>query len=322
MNLQSFVTSVFEAIGGIVLPVEYALCEVLIPEEYKSLFQDKSELLLAFDFEVAEENPAAEFVTFGSYILDQLLEIIKSKTISTVRYIIVDKLSLSDPADKIKKYLNINRGSIEILEEQEILAGFAALTFTTGYTVDERSEKHTEIWVDLLTGKVCEKMMECKSGIFYEEKPEGIYPVKDFVSLMSAFEAAFIKLKEIIEKTKNEYKDDDLFTNDTKRIQEYYKDLHKDNLKRMQRKGISDEKIKELQSKEITLSLEKQRQLKEIKEKYSVSVDLSLDYGIVYFMPAILYKVKITADHNEEEKQFYYNKITKEFSATQFTFHI
>ncbi|MFA6941796.1 MAG: hypothetical protein WCQ54_12605, partial [Clostridiaceae bacterium] len=295
MNLQSFVTSVFEAIGGIVLPVEYALCEVLIPEEYKSLFQDKSELLLAFDFEVAEENPAAEFVTFGSYILDQLLEIIKSKTISTVRYIIVDKLSLSDPADKIKKYLNINRGSIEILEEQEILAGFAALTFTTGYTVDERSEKHTEIWVDLLTGKVCEKMMECKSGIFYEEKPEGIYPVKDFVSLMSAFEAAFIKLKEIIEKTKNEYKDDDLFTNDTKRIQEYYKDLHKDNLKRMQRKGISDEKIKELQSKEITLSLEKQRQLKEIKEKYSVSVDLSLDYGIVYFMPAILYKVKITA---------------------------
>lgn len=79
MQLQQFVTETVENLGGMVMPVEYALCHVLIPETYASYFQNKTEHKLSFDFEVAQENPDSEFVTFGSYVLEQLLAIVRDK---------------------------------------------------------------------------------------------------------------------------------------------------------------------------------------------------------------------------------------------------
>ncbi|HEY5560631.1 MAG TPA: hypothetical protein VIK72_02560 [Clostridiaceae bacterium] len=315
MNLQNFVTLVIEALGGIVEPIEYALCEALIPEEYKYLFQGKSELLLAFDFEVAEENPEAEFVTFGSYVLDQLLQIIKEKTITTVRYVIVDNLKVSNPQDKIKNFLKLDRAKIEIIEENTVLIAFAAFNFITGYTVEERIEERNEIWIDMTSNTISNEMLDSKNSIFYEEKSKEVYSVDELVPILNAFETAYNSLKQIVEMQKLEYKDDDILHNEISRIEQYYEDLFRENRKKMQRKGADDEKIKELKAKEETLQLEKQRQLKEITEKYSVVSDMALDSGIIYFLPVLEYRVKLTIAHKEEEQLIYYNSITREFGS-------
>ena len=97
MQLQSFVTEVIESLGGVVIPVEYALCQVLVPDSYKEYFQNKTELELAFDFEVFEENPQSEFVTFGSYVLDQVLLLANQKAMSTLRFAEVLQLKLANP---------------------------------------------------------------------------------------------------------------------------------------------------------------------------------------------------------------------------------
>jgi len=117
MNLQNFVLQVIEIIGGDIDRLEYALCYVILPDEYIDMFEGKSEMLLAFDIEVAQENPDSEFVTFGSYILDKIIEIANKKAICTTRYIAVDNLILGKAQEKLKNFLNIDRGILEILQE-------------------------------------------------------------------------------------------------------------------------------------------------------------------------------------------------------------
>lgn len=41
MQLQQFVTETIEELGGVVIPVEYALCQVLIPKNYASFFKTR-----------------------------------------------------------------------------------------------------------------------------------------------------------------------------------------------------------------------------------------------------------------------------------------
>lgn len=314
MNLQSFVTSVIEAMGGLVEPLEYALCEVIIPDEYKEYFQGKTEMVLAFDFEVAEENPSAEFVTFGSYVLDKLIEIINAKAVTSVRYAVIDKLVLADAGDKLKKFLNIDRGTLEIVEEKKVMAGFAVFNFITGFTTEERVEENNEIWIDLTAGTVSQEMKDAKSSIFYETEPREIYPVSKLIPITDAFTTAFEEVKRTVDVEKLKYKDGLILQSEIKRIEEYYEDLLKENNKRMQRKGITEERIQELEGKNHALLLEKERQLNEIIEKYSVVTDIALQNGVIYFIPVIQYGIKLEIAHKEQEMLVFYNSITKNFT--------
>jgi hypothetical protein len=311
MNLQYFATSVIETMGGIVEPIEYALCQVLIPEEYKNAFNGKTELLLAFDFEVAEENPESEFITFGSYILDRLIELIKEKTLCTIRYVHTDRLYLEKAEDKIKKFLKIERGIVRLLKQEVVIGSFAAYNFITGYSAEERREESIEIWVDLITNKISTEMHKHKVNIFYESKPVFFYPYADIKSVVEAFEAAFENLKTIIEIRKSSFNDNQLLKQEVKRIEEYYNELITENRKKKHRKGITAEKIKELDSKEETLFLEKQRQLKEMEEKYTVKTDIALDNAAIYFVPLIECSIITVISNEEQEKILYYNAITK-----------
>ncbi|MDC3425040.1 hypothetical protein NC797_11040 [Aquibacillus sp. 3ASR75-11] len=136
MELQKFVTKVIEGFGGVVEPVEYALCQVLIPEEYKSYFQNKTELELAFDFEVAQENPQSEFVTFGSFILEQVQTIANQQAISTLRFAEVERQTLANPLKKITHFLQEENGKINILDEINVMGVWAVFQFhITSYSI-------------------------------------------------------------------------------------------------------------------------------------------------------------------------------------------
>lgn len=70
INLRSFVTSYLERSGAVFEDAGYELVEVLLDHELSPVF--KGHLMLAFDSEVARENPSAILVTYGSVFLDEL----------------------------------------------------------------------------------------------------------------------------------------------------------------------------------------------------------------------------------------------------------
>lgn len=313
MQLQQFVTEVMEEIGGIVEPLEYALCSVLIPEPYTSYFQNRSEMLLAFDFEVAQENPEAEFVTFGSFILEQVLVILEKQAVSTLRFAEVERLEIGNSLKKISEFLLTGHGRVKIEEEKPVLGIWAVFNYQLSYISDEKVEKTDQVWVNLLTGEICSTMKEEQNRIVYKQEPLYPYPVPVQLDLSQALNIATDFLKEQAEQEKNNETQSVAYKKDVMRITNYYSDLVAENEKRLKRAGLSEEKQREMKAKSAAIKLERDKQLQDIYTKYHEQTEIRLDNGILYFIPLLEFKVAIEFRGNNTQTTLYYNPITKQF---------
>jgi len=310
MDLQQYVTEVIEAAGGLVMPVEYALCYVLIPEEMKDIFQGREEANLAFDYETAQENPGSEFITFGSYLLDSLIQYPSKKAISMLRYAVVDKYEVSNPEEKIMRKLNIRRAGFRITKEQTVMSPWLLFTLKTVYTSDEIIEQTDKIWIDAVRGKYTEHMNDF--SIFYSSEPIGKFAIPDTIEIKDAYKTAYRVIKQKADVTAKKLSADKKLGKEIERITDYYEDLQDENAHRMGRRGVSEQRISELRDKSASLVLERDRQIREMAEKYSVKSEVYLENGIIYFIPETEYTINITDKGLAGERKLYFNHIIKE----------
>ncbi|MEK6453339.1 hypothetical protein [Caldifermentibacillus hisashii] len=313
MQLQQFVTETIEELGGVVIPVEYALCQVLIPKNYASFFQNKTELTLAFDFEVAQENPNAEFVTFGSFFLEQLLTIVHQNATCTLRFAEIERLKLGNPLKKITEFLANRQGKITILEEQPVLGVWAVFGYNVTFVADERIESVEQVWVNLQTNEIDLFMKQEQNRIVYKQTPLYTYPISGSIDILQALNAATKYVQSLVEKQKSEQSNRLILEKDVERITNYYSELLAENEKRSNRKGLSEDKVKEIKTKSEAIKLERDKQLQEIYNKYNGQIELNLDNGILYFIPILEYKIEIVFRGEAKEQKLYYNPVTKSF---------
>ena len=313
MQLQQFVTEIIEEIGGIVEPIEYALMNVLIPEPYTAYFQNRSEMLLAFDFEVAQENPEAEFVTFGSFLLEQVLAIVEKQALSAIRFAEIDRLDIGNPLKKISEFLMNEQGRIHIEEERSVFGSWAVFNYQLSYISDEKIEKTDQVWVNLLTNEISPTMKEEQNRIVYKQELLYTYPLAVKMDLAKALDIATVFVKEEAEREKNSESKSAAYKNDVLRIKNYYMDLLIENEKRGRRSGLSKKKQDEIKAKSRAIELERDKQLKDIYNKYHEQIEIKLDNGILYLIPLLEFKVKMDFRGVNKHKLVYYNPIIKQF---------
>lgn len=311
MQLQQFVTEIIEGLGGVVDPIEYALCNVLIPEEYTFYFQDKSEIMLAFDFEVAQENPEAEFVTFGSYILEQLLAIVQGRAVSNLRFAEVERLEVGNPLKKITEFLKNETGKISVENERPVLGVWAVFQYQITYVSNERIETSDQVWVNLLTNEISSIMKKEQNRIIYKNESLYPYPIPVQIDLSKAFNVATTYLKQSGEQ--NNHSNRAALEKDVTRITNYYTELLHENEKRASRRGLSEEKKREITEKSAAIILERDKQLQEIYNKHNGQTEVNLDNGILYFIPLLEFSINIEFRGTMKTKIVYFNPITKQF---------
>lgn len=264
--------------GGIVIQTEYALCEVIIPEEWNEIFQGRTECLLAFDYEVAEENPGAEFVTFGSYIFEQLLAFVEEHALSGIRFVDIESRPLLDPMKKIQRFLNNENSRIKLLNEQNATAMWAVFTFRVGYVSDEKEEEYQQVWFDLSRNEIDEEMQQQQDFIPYTEKPVVEYAAcVNNPDLTTAFLSSYQHIQQSAEQGRKQRMRQDELEKEIQRISDYYDDLIEESIKRSERKGMDGEKKKEIADKISIIQKEKDKQLREINHKYTVRVEAGVD---------------------------------------------
>lgn len=316
MQLQRFVTEVIEGLGGIVDPIEYALCQVLIPEEYTSFFQNKTELLLAFDFEVAQENPQSEFVTFGSFIFEQVLTIANQKAVSTLRFGEVGRQTLANPLKKMKEFFQEESGKISILNENLVMGAWAVFQFRITFISDEKEESSEQVWVNLLTGEIAETLKQEQNSIIYLPEPLYNYPIPTDLNIEKSYETAYNHVNNVIQNFHKQRLKDLELQKEVDRIEAYYQELIKENDSRSKRKGVSEAKIEEIIAKSTAIIVEMDKQIDEIKKKYHGHTEVTIDHGIIYFIPMLQYNIEIFSRSNRKQQTLYYNLITKQFETT------
>jgi hypothetical protein len=315
LKLQNFVTDVIEALGGVVIPVEYALCQVIVPDEFKDIFQGRTELDLAFDFEVAEENPQAEFVTFGSYLYEQIMALANMKAVSTLRFVEIDRLSLAHPLQKIQRFMQHPFGKITLLEERNVIGVWAVFIFKVSYTAEEKEEESREIWINLSSGMMCEEMQQNQHRIAYRNQPVYAYPLASEFSITSALMEAYPIVKEQAEASRKQRVDSSELVREIRRIEDYYADLAGEMMKRNERKSLTDQKKEEYKAKLQSIEREKEKQLREIENKYNVYTEVSLDHTMLYFVPQIAFSVQINFRSEQKVTILHYNPVLKRFTV-------
>ena len=313
MQLQPFVTEVIEELGGLVEPIEYGLCHVLIPEKYAAHFQNRTEFDLSFDYEVAQENPDSEFVTFGSFFLEQIMKLVHQHAVSTMRFAEVLRLEAGNPQEKIAAFLGTVSGSLTVKHERPVMGVWAVYQYSVAYVADEKMQDHRQVWINLLTQEVSEIMEQEQNRIVYQEEPLYSYPVPLELDFASAFELA---VKEVERRAEEQWKglsSPELMAKDISRITSYYTELLKENDRRAERKGLSEDKIKEIRARSEAIEVEKNKQLQEIYQKYQGKIEVSLDNSMLYFIPVQEYTVELNQRGDVREHIVYYDPVTRSF---------
>ncbi|GHU77083.1 hypothetical protein FACS1894188_10680 [Clostridia bacterium] len=286
MTLFEFAEMTVTAMGGVIEPIEFALCAALIPDEYKDKFQGKSELLLAFDYDVAQENPESEFVTYGSYIFDELLEIARTSAKCVHRYVNADRLEVADAETKIKRWLGIEAGIVNVLSQDAGIGLWAVFNFSAQFIADETIEQIFDVCVNLLNGKVDDSIIS--SLIPFDEDSSNVtLPYFECIEIDEAYNLAYREAENYAHQKPEIQSDKTQITKETGRISRYYDELISENKRRTMRKGVSAEKLAEIDDRGKTLSMEKDKQIAEITEKLTTKIVVTIENVIVYHVPQL-----------------------------------
>lgn len=313
LKLQQFTTQVIEALGGVVEPVEYALCQVMIPEEHQEIFQGKTELELSFDFEVFQENPQSEFITLGSYYLEQLIEVAREKAISAIRFVEVDRLKLANAQEKIKLFLNCP-GEVKIIKEEKTLGAWAAFNFRVTYIFEEKWESTEKVWLDLVQGKVDPEIGLKNEVLFCQPHIDYKFPFIGGFDIPSTLEKSYNYIQEKAEEKRLQQVNTLELNRELERIKSYYNELKAENERKLQRKGINEKRKNDLEAKTKSIELELAKQVEEMKNKYYGRVEFNLDHGLIYFIPMLSYQVETNLRGTRKETTLNYNLLLKKFS--------
>ena len=312
-NLQQFVIKFFTTLGAAIEEVDYALIHVLIDDEFKNIF-GKTELKLCFDYEVYLENPKYELVTFGSFILDKIIDLSIKLSNTSIRYAVVDNLNVAEPEKKIKKFLNLDRTNLEIIVEKKFINYFVKYSFKVTYASDNTIEEFEDAVIDMKSMSISNKFYDNLNSVFYESKPQYDYPLNSNIDFLMALKEVLKEIDRIKELKTEQLGNIAIINKEEERINLYYDSLKIEAEKRMNRKNLSEEKVNDYKHKIEIYNMEKQRQLNEITEKYKIKTNVFLQNAVVYAVPMIVFKYKILGRNNSnEEGTCFYNTVLKDF---------
>lgn len=184
------------------------------------------------------------------------------------------------------------------------------------------NKEQAQTVLDSLVGYKSPAMKREQNRIVYKQEPLYNYPIPTTVDMSVAFERATNYVKEMAEQEKQDQTKANMLAKNIDRITNYYTELLAENNKRVNRKGLKEEKVKGINAKSEIIELERDKQLREIYNKYNGDVEVNVDNGALYFIPLLEFSVEIEFGANVRNEIFYYNPITKAFSCKRLVYQL
>jgi hypothetical protein len=280
VKIRSFVTKCLESIGALVEFTEYDYAEALIPDDFADYFDGQTYFNLSFDFDVARQHEDSEFVTYGSFFLDRVVELASHRGLACKRHIMDEDVEGRTLPQKIKGRIAFRNCRGTFLANAPVIYHYVLFNFKVSYISDEREDRIVKVLVNLNTGHVDDRMLEAIGSVIFTDNPHTSYTVEQMSSIDNAYQAAMRVLEERIQPVIHEIngKIRVRLAGEKKRIIEYYDEIDSElNLKREKLVGTGkDDGIKSIDDKLRLSGIERQRRLNEIEEKNALKVSIML----------------------------------------------
>lgn len=286
-------TSILKSYGAVVEQTEYAVVEVLLTDKLMKFF-GKNHLLLAFDYEVARETPGSEFITFGSHLLDKVVELALSIGRVTECYIPVG--NLQPPANLEEEFANTidfekcRNPSLKEWYPLEYI--YYRFNFRCIYQYDEKQEEIQPVLIDMHSGRqdaeVQDLLSELEKIVALEDK-QHILPEAPVIPVDEAYFRACMAVKtqvgKVIDRIEESQKP--LMEKELAKVTRYYENTARDLQRRLS--NTQDAKRVEHLKKQIEATeADKRLRQQDIKEKFAVKAGVSLDSIVIYHVPKII----------------------------------
>lgn len=299
-GLRPFVTACLERAGAVLEEAGFELVEALLPEELHHL-QGQDHLLLAFDYEVARENPEAIFLTYGSPLLDRLARLAASYGRYTVLY--GPEAGFKQPAwleREINEKIEFVRCRPPRVVRQWLEAHvFRGFSFRAVLRSLEKTEELLEIVVDGSTGLVVSDFAGWWANVVAAGEPAWQLPEAPVLPLADLYRAACREAERqarerafaLQEQAKGR------LAREMARVSGYYNRMIREIEDKLAATG--DEAKKERLVEQLAaVEADRQRREKDTLDRYAVEAELYLDHLVDYRLP--LLHVGLEVQHKKQ----------------------
>ena len=315
LNLEKFVLAYLQRAGALTEQESYASLGVLLPEDLGQHFGEE-QLLLAFDYEVAEETEGSLFITHGSPFLDKTVEsVLQNYGRVTARY-------WSEPVPELprnfvqKVLVNLDfqrcrppKVNMHIVEE----CAFYSFNFRCVFRSHEKSEQIVTVVLNGNNGRVQTKFLAAwQKSIPAEQRDYALSKAKLWpeerlyqLACQHAEQATQIWAEKIMAQGAWHKK------KKLAKIAGYYDELEAEIQKKLV--GTADSKKKTRLEQQLSATqADRDRRQKDAAERYGVEVDIRLDHVVVYYIPCLWVKLELA--HKDQLRYFtvLYNPLLSE----------
>ncbi len=299
INLRSFVTSYLERSGAVFEDAGYELVEVLLDHELSPVF--KGHLMLAFDSEVARENPSAILVTYGSVFLDELARLAADYGRYTIIY---GPAPGSKPGGRLEREIHdrvefVRCRPPKVVHQWLEEHSFRGFYFRAVFRSYERMEDMVAVVVDSHTGLVAPDFAGWWNGVVAAEEPQVALPRAKALDWMGLYRTAC----QDAERQAREHAAADQAqtagrrSGELAKVSGYYAQLAAEIEKKM---AATDDEAKRgrLQKQLEAVQSDRQRRERDTLERYAEEVELYLDHLVEYRLPRL--HVRLELQHRDQ----------------------
>lgn len=305
-DLMNFCQQAFISLGALVEVENNNVLEVIMDDKLSDNFNQRSYLKFVSDRNLQDQYPEAEFISYGHPYLDSLINIASQKGSVTRLYLNGLPTTTGHIRDKIGhrvKFYNCKTNFLlDILER----FSYCLFNFKISYLGDDKKEQIKTVVVDRFSAGVDNKLLDILNTLFVGTKCEfkGMSE-GETKPLGEVYDAACGYIKNEITSTIEEMKKISLkrLSKEIMRVENYYSENEAEIRQKLSKDGLSNEQRHRLKEKLKINTLEKERKILDLEEKYKLKVNIKLLNVALIYQPKIRCKLEIL----DRGKSFYFN---------------
>ncbi len=289
--LEHFLLEYVDAVGGLTDAIEPQVYDVLLPDT------DKPQRV-AFDPDALPEHPSAQLLTFGSALLDELLE--KAHARGRVGFAYLDDLHLTPHSldQRVRRDLSLPEGlALQIESTRPLYVSHSLFWFEVTYLGDEKEQALYPVAVDRHYGRQVRYLDALLDGDRFSEIRRWHYPDAKPLPLDQSYlhaRDAVVRTVRAEVKTRT-HQMQIRHGGQIERMKRYYADLRAELAERIEKAATRGEEIESLRLREHALDREETLRLDELERKAQLRVQLRLMNLLHVKIPLLFVNARLVA---------------------------
>jgi hypothetical protein len=297
-DLEAFTLMALDLLGGAVEERTAGLYTALWPASGAGHLETRQ---LAFDPELIDEQPDAELVTFGSPVLEELLQ----RATACGR---VAQAFLTAPVSPSRAVVDPLRRAYRFLDGVWIAEGgrpwwlpMGIFLFRVRYLSDAREEDLVQVAVNLADGRILRRLDEAIERHGTATDPAEAGPMMAELPVGNAYALARAELEQKLVSPLGLRRRElaARLARESGRAAAYYDELIREGEEQRADLGADATERAQIEARLATLRLEREGRLGELRSKYRLEAEVSLRSLLRLYLPRLVFSGRLAAKRGE-----------------------